>query len=47
MDFPEKALNAYLFNVEYGYAPSGVTECKRIPRFQFSQERSVLDRERE
>ena len=31
MDFPEKALNAYLFNVEYGYAPSGVTECKKNP----------------
>lgn len=33
MDFPEKALNAYLFNVEYGYAPSGVTECKKNPTF--------------
>ena len=29
MDFPKKALNAYLFNVEYGYAPSGVTECQK------------------
>ena len=29
MDFPKNALNAYLFNVEYGYAPKDLKECKK------------------